>query len=131
MKASINFAQALTDFYGEPINVPDMSQQPKDGRYPEVPMTLAKACTNALGAGFRDEESLPGDKKQYRWRIGCKIGKSFINKTGEVSMKAEEITEILVCTDKAFPPVISGVIRALLDPSEADEAALVVVPQGE
>ena len=145
MKSKINFAAKLTDFYGKDIRVPNTAADPvkdpntgaplRDAQgnfaFPVEPMTLGQACTNALGSHFQQETGVDGMRKQKRWRIGCKVAK-YLTNGGEVSMKPEEITEILVCTDQAFSALVSGVVRAHLSPDAEDEAALgIEVPQPE
>lgn len=131
-KEKIKFTQDLLDFYGKPVKAPDTSAEPTEhvagpnGAMPVFPtanMTLLKCCVNAV-AMMSGDEKISGEQKQKRWRIGAKIAKAAINKTGEVSMKADEITEILKCTDAMYHPLVAGCIRAMLDPSEEDQTLL-------
>jgi hypothetical protein len=129
-KLKINFAAELLDFYGAAIQVEDRSVPAigthPDGspKYPLGPMRLMKACTNALGGFYEKEGNPTHEVKQKRWRIGCKVAKAAVNGTGEVTLKADEVTEILACVNYAYPPQVAGVVRAMLDPSDEDEQFL-------
>lgn len=111
MAEKINFKQPLVDFYGKPL--------PGDA-------TLLTCCINAL-SGAPDSDKLTGEQKMKRWRLGCKIAKAEVNGTGEVALKADDVLEILKCTDQAFQPIVAGCVRAMLDPSEEDAEFLELI----
>jgi hypothetical protein len=133
-KSKINFGVLVLDFYGKPVTMPDQSKEPighiPDGRggtaprYPETTMPLHQACVNALGQKYAGEENMSREEQQKRWRLGAKVAKAKINGTGEVTLKPDEITDILICANKAYPPFIFGYIQAMLNPDEVDEQLL-------
>jgi hypothetical protein len=134
-KIRINFADTLKDFYGDEIKTPDQSKQPigyivsDNGKsipqYPLTIMPLGRACTTALGGRYEGETLTP-EQTQKRWRIGMKVAKyATPGHSGVVALRAEEVTELLVCTGKAYPPFIAGYIKATISP-EDDDAALLV-----
>lgn len=89
----------------------DESGQPKFKVAP--PLTLKKACIDALIANYQDEQNLDAAKKTERGWLAQKIWSS----TNQmIDLSAEEITIIKALIAKRYNPLIVVLAWGALDP---------------
>ena len=77
----------------------------------DKPVTLRYACTEALCALYRGEESLSGAERYRRYEIAKKLNDNH----GSAELTVEEIVVIKDCVGKRFAPGLLGPIYDALE----------------
>ena len=77
------------------------------------PITLKKACINALGAFFEDEKNLEAHEKMQRFKLSLLIDS--LNET--TSLSPENTERLKKCVSKMYAPNVMGLIFSKIDPT--------------
>lgn len=79
------------------------------------PITLKKACINALGAFFEDEKNLEAHEKMLRFKLSLLIDS--LDETETSYLTPENTERLKKCVSKMYAPSVMGLIFSKVDPS--------------
>ena len=106
---AINFDAKFLDLDGNEVKDRQLGA---DGKITENTTTLGKCAANALLALTDADKDMTGETKVKRYDLAMRVVR------GDVSLKAEDISEIKKAIGKHYAPLIVGQAWRMLDPGE-------------
>lgn len=105
----IDFDAKFKDLDGNDVKDRQMGL---DGKVTESVATLGRVAANALLAITDADKDMTGETKVKRYDLAMRVVR------GQVSLKAEEISDIKAAIGKHYAPLVVGQAWRLLDPGE-------------